>query len=312
MKQLSIFDDTEQLIQQGSEFLIQGNFNLAEDTWQKLKNWYPDYFFLSDAMEICRFWKARLPNGAYEADHNPVHLLDEWRQFEVLLDSPAIRSTKNVIFDHMKKHYFLDVIDLRRIKPETRHCLSEVGPSPLDLLIEIGQWQLAVKELENVLSASTESGANSLVLLKAAEIHHHLGNWIQSREFIFRTFLDDPARIKPQDIIDPELTVAIDIFDEITDDENDAIHLLPCVGLIKRALSPPWPPERFLNILDELIEKRRFTVPGLSTEGSKYHLFSLLAWQAEVKKVLGLNYTGTRREMKEICPGLFTCYLSHI
>ncbi|MCX5811248.1 MAG: hypothetical protein NT178_01695 [Proteobacteria bacterium] len=176
--------------------------------------------------------------------------------------------------------------------------------------MEIGKWQLAVQEISNIRKIDVDY-KNDTFFLKYSIVYYRTGNINTSRRFLLYAFWDQPDLIALADIVDPELLNGLsDLYPDYRISE-DSVELIPFVILMTGAFSIRLADcQNYLSKLSksvEILERIRETSIKINCR-----LFSLYAWDAELARLINLDFIGARNEMKSLDNQLFQQYMAGI
>lgn len=106
--------------------------------------------------------------------------------------------------------------------------------------------------------------------------------------------------IQENDIVDAELLKEFQSMAEERKDREEAIELIPCVGLLHDLFVIPKNAGNCLMGLRARINKPEGNGNGKWSARISYRLYSLYAWEAELAEwKTNSNYTKLRKRMKE-------------
>jgi len=306
MEQLYLFAPEEMIKNNAMKALITGKFHCSRKYWEELKNLDPGNDFADVALDISNYWIAEYGDDEKFRQGKPLEIFKKWRAFEQYLNTKEYR--KNAIIGIIKENIFISNIGLANPTPLLRQSFKEYGIKILDLLIEIGKWQLAVQEIRNIREIDANYKSDTF-FLKCSKVYYMAGNINTSRRFLLYAFWDQPDLIVLADIVDPELLNGLsDLYPDYRINE-DSVELIPYVILMTGEFTFPMVDyQDYLPKLRksaEIFDRRRDANARI-----RYRLFSIYAWDAELSKLIGLNFIGARNEMKSLDNQLFQNYMA--
>jgi len=308
MEQLYLFAPEEMIRNNAMKALISGEFHRSEKYWMELENLNSGNDFINVALDICRYWMEGYGDDEEFKQEKPLEVYKKWRFFEQHLNAKVYRN--NPVIGIIKENIFLLNIGLADPTPLIRQSFEGYGITILDLLMEIGKWQLAVQEIRNIRKMDVDY-KNDMFFLKCSKVYYRAGNINTSRRFLLYAFWDQPDLIALDDMADPELLNGLsDLYPDYRISE-DSVELIPFVILLTGAFSIRLADCR--NYLTKLRKSAKiFEKNRNSGARIRYRLFSLYAWDAELSKLISLDFIEARNEMKSLDNHLFQHYIAGI
>jgi hypothetical protein len=308
MEQLYLFAPEEIIRNNAMKALINGEFHRSGKHWMELKNLNSGNDFVNVALDICHYWMEECGDDEEFRQESPLEVYKKWRFFEQYLNAKAYRN--NPVIGAIKENIFLSIMGLANPTPLLHQSFEKYGITVLDLLMEIEKWQLAVREISNI--GNIDVGyEKEISFLKCSKVYYKAGKINSSRRFLLHAFWNQPDLIALDDIADPELLNGLpDLYPDYRISE-DSVELIPFVILMTGAFSIRLADcQNYLTKLRrsaEIFEKNR-------NSGTKirHRLFSLYAWDAELSKLINLDFIGARNEMKSLDNQLFQHYIAGV
>ncbi len=308
MEQLYLFAPEEMVRNNAMKALIKGEFHRSGKHWMELKNLNSGNDFVNVALDICHYWMEGYGDDEEFRQESPLEVYKKWRFFEQYLNAKAYRN--NPVIGAIKENIFLSIIGLANPTPLLHQSFEKYGITILDLLMEIEKWQLAVREISSIgnIDVGYEKGT---FFLKCSKAYYKAGKINKSRHFLLYAFWDQPDLIALDDIADPELLNGLsDLYPDYRISE-DSVVLIPFVILMTGAFGI-----RLADCRNYLAKLRRsaeiFEKNRNSCTKIRCRLFSLYAWDAELSKLISLDFIGARNEMKSLDNQLFQHYITGV
>jgi hypothetical protein len=308
MEQLYLFAPEEIIRNNAMKALIKGEFYRSWKYWRELKQIDVGNDFVAIALDICRYWMEGYKDDEEFRQEKNLEVYKKWRAFEQYLNIKAYR--KNTIIGVIKENIFLFNIGLENPTPLLRQSFEEYGITILDLLMEIEKWHLAVQEIRNIRKIDANYKGDKF-FLKCSKVYYMAGNINTSRRFLLYAFWDQPDLIVLADMVDVELLNGLSDLHPDYRISEDSVELIPYVILMTGAFAIP-----LVDYHDYLPKLRKnaeiFERNGDASTRTRYRLFAIHAWDAELSKLMGLDFIDARNKMKSLDNRLFQHYMAGI
>ncbi len=313
IKQLSLFQDEQILLNGAVQDLHAFRLEEAKKAFQEYQNIYPNGESVDDKLKLSVFLLdglAKVSGAAFEEPDGLCHL---WKDFENYVKSIGVDDGH--LITGIKKSFFKNVVDtIDRYELAGAPFLADQMPTGY-VYIQAGDYDRAIASLQACLPLSA---ANAHIYGYLGDAYMLSGDPLYARKFYLEAFLIDPIAIDWRHFKDRELMALKEQLQE--DQEVDhaiAAHWLPSYAYVRGMFKPKA--IRQLEVLKTLVDDFLHinkTILNDSSREQKARLFLkaiiLCDNEAFLRMVKGIDYADIRRRMREINEPLFSDYIGHI